>query len=120
MAEDLVKLEDKKRKEATKIWDRLQERGCCGFNNYTLEWKEKIPKSCCAQTEREDAGGEIKCKKVDVAHERPCRNFIEGANVQLMIVLALIALVNLYLATVTGLSTYRTFHYNEASQNAYS
>lgn len=105
--------------EATKIWDALQNRGCCGYQNATLEWKKGIPKSCCAQPETNNSS-KVVCKEVDQQHARTCLNLIESTSSSLLIVLTLIALVNLYLATVFGLNTLWTFHYNEANQNAYT
>lgn len=105
--------------EATQIWDNLQSRGCCGYQNYTTEWKDRIPKSCCAKPV-EAANGEQQCKEVDSDHQKSCLAIISSLDLYLLIVLALVALVNLYLATVTGISTYRTLNYNEASQSAYT
>jgi hypothetical protein len=103
---------------ATKIWDSLQNRGCCGLTNGTAEWKDKIPKSCCADPK--DESGEFKCKKVDENHQQGCLELIESTGMNLLIVLALIALVNLYLASISGISAYKTYNYSEASQNAYT
>lgn len=105
--------------EATRIWDNLQARGCCGYQNYTTEWKDRLPKSCCDKPV-EAANGEQQCKDADSAHQKSCSSIISSLDRYLLVVLALIALVNLYLATVTGVSTYRTFNYNEASQSAYT
>lgn len=105
--------------EATKIWDRLQARGCCGIHNSTTEWKDTIPKSCCSSGHVTD-NNMFKCKQVDSQHSRACIELIEASSVNLLIVLALIALVNFYVALITGVNTYRTFHYNEASQSAYT
>lgn len=82
-----------------------------------------MPKSCCAKADEQNK--EFVCMSPDEQHARPCIAIIESVsistkNLTLLLVLALIALVNLYLANVTGISAYRTFHYNEASQNAYS
>lgn len=105
--------------EATKIWDKLQERGCCGLYNATEEWKEGLPKSCCAKPQ-EDANNKITCKlPLESDHSQPCAVVIGSTSTHLLALLALIALANLYLAIITGVSTYRTFHYNEASQSAY-
>lgn len=105
---------------ATQIWDRLQQRGCCGFLNATEWQKEGLPKSCCQKSLVQPKDGFWKCPAVDEQHNRGCNEVIELTSVQLLTLLALAALVNLYLATVTGVTTYRTFHYNEASQNAYT
>lgn len=104
--------------EATKLWDKLQARGCCGFNNATSEWESgKFPKSCCSKP------GDVEnnlytCKLIDEEHNHPCRCVIESSSLNLLILLALIALVNLYLATITGVNAYRTCHYDEANQSA--
>lgn len=103
--------------KATEIWDKLQARGCCGINNATLEWREKIPKSCCAESKEE--GGKFTCKEIDTKHKDSCLELIRFSSLKLLLVLASIALVNLYLATVSGINAYRIFHYNEASQGAY-
>lgn len=104
---------------STKTWDFIQERGgCCGLRNYTAEWKDKLPKSCCSSPLQ--SGADFICQAVDLKHNRPCEEIIASTSLYFSIVVAFIALVNLYLATVTGISTYRTFHYNEASQNAYT
>lgn len=108
------------RAEATRIWDALQSRGCCGYQNATLEWQSGLPKSCCAEPITIDNGSKVVCKDIDQQHAKPCLYLIESTSLNLLIVLALIALVNLYLATVFGVNTYRTFHYNEANQNAYT
>lgn len=106
--------------EATQIWDKLQLRGCCGLLNATTEWqKTGYPKSCCSNP-MEMAENQLRCEGIDSNHSKPCIEVIGSTSLNLLIVLALIALVNLYLATVTGISAYRTFHYNEASQNAYT
>lgn len=105
--------------EATKLWDRLQSFGCCGLRNATLEWTNEKPKSCCAQP-IEDSKNQTVCKAIDQAHNKPCIKIIESLSMNVLFIVALIALANLYLATVSGVGTYRTFHYNEASQNAYS
>lgn len=107
---------------ATALWDDLQARGCCGISNYT-DWGPKLPKSCCSKPDEERE--EFVCKSVDERHKLPCIQVIETVtintkNFNFLLLLAFIALVNLYLANVTGISAYRTFHYNEASQNAYS
>ena len=104
--------------EATKIWDGLQSKGCCGFKNHT-DWKPKLPKSCC-DAPTKAPNGDYTCEQIDLRHKTPCAELIGASSRDLQFILALIALVSLYLATVTGVSTYRTFHYNEASQNAYS
>lgn len=104
--------------EATKLWDRLQLRGCCGIQNST-EWNP-LPKSCCNQDNRLIDGDKVTCKSIDASHERSCATLIESSNCNLMIVLGSIAIVNLYLAFVSGINAYRTFNYNEASQNAYT
>lgn len=104
--------------DATKIWDKLQARGCCGFRNSTKEWVPDLPKSCCSQPIEEN--GKFTCKAIDKAHAHPCSCIIGASANSLLYVLALIALVNLYLATVSGVNAYRTFHYNEASQSAYN
>lgn len=108
---------------ATKLWDELQQRGCCGFTNATIDWKDKLPKSCCLKPDSKD--GEYFCAALDDQHKLPCLQLIESyatstKNLSLLLVLALIALVNLYLANVSGISAYRTFNYDEASQNAYT
>lgn len=106
-------------KLATDMWDSLQERGCCGFKNATTEWgPQRLPKSCCCDPKEKN--GEYYCEKVDSWHDRPCIEVIEARSFNLLLTLAMIALVNLYLASVSGISALRTFHYNEASQNAYS
>lgn len=106
-------------KEATKIWDNLQARGCCGRTNATVEWQpNKIPKSCCARELLAEDG--LSCKIIDSGHQKGCLALIEATSLNLFIVLALIAVVSFYLAGVSGISTYRTFHYNEANQSAYS
>lgn len=114
------KLEKLSPSEATKIWDQLQARGpCCGLHNATIEWQpDRIPKSCCSQPV-EDSKGQMVCKSIDNEHNKPCACVIESASMNVLFLLALIAFASLYLATVSGVSTYRTFHYNEASQNAY-
>lgn len=104
--------------EATLMWDRLQARGCCGIVDGTLEWKSLIPKTCCSQPISDK--GDIHCKEIDANHKQGCLALIESASSSLFIVLALIALVNFYLALITSISAYRTFHYDEASQSAYS
>lgn len=103
--------------EATQLWDKLQKRGCCGFKNYT-EWSVTIPKSCCAEPIK--LNSVYACKEVDPAHRDPCIKLIGAPNFYLLILSAAVALVNLYLCTITGVSTYRTLNYNEASQSAYS
>ena len=77
-----------------------------------------ISNSCCSKPISQD--GKYKCSSIESYYARPCADLIGSAGMNLIIVLALIALVNLYLATVTGVSTYRTFHYDEASQSAYT
>lgn len=104
---------------ATKIWDSLQERGCCGFRNRTVEWPTKLPKSCCCEPV-EKAGEGWYCSAPDKINEKPCIEVIASKSFNLLIISALIALINLYLATITGMSAFRTLHYNEASQSAYS
>lgn len=108
--------------EATCIWDRLQARGCCGLINANDTWKEdEIPKSCCARSEvKADPPGKWRCEKPDSDHQRGCLELIGTTSLTLNIVLVLIALANLYLATVSVISTYKTFHYSEASQSAYT
>lgn len=101
-----------------RIWDRLQARGCCGIVNGTQEWiaeYKKLPKSCCTKLE-----GDNECHKVDAGHSQGCLALISSTDLNLLIVLALIAVVNFYLAVTTGINAYRTFHYDEASQSAYS
>lgn len=109
--------------DATKIWDSLQSRGCCGLRNAFVEWYldnvQSLPKSCCSSPTIKSRDIYV-CEKVDPYHDRACLNILRTPSLNLSIVLALIALVNLFLATVSGVSTYRTFHYSEASQNAYS
>lgn len=110
------------KQEATKVWDKLQSRGCCGLKNATEEWvvdnRLSLPKSCCSNAT--ESSGLFLCETVDSDHKRACMDIIQSPSINLSIILALIALVNLFLATVSGISTYRTFHYSEASQNAYS
>ena len=96
------------KKEATQIWDKLQARGCCGLRNATEDWKPKVPKSCCK--EPIEANGEFLCKQIDADHQQDCLTLIGSTSSNLYIVLALIALVNLYMATITGLSAYKTLH----------
>lgn len=104
------------REDATLIWDKLQSRGCCGFRNHT-EWNI-LPKSCCS-TPIEENGKQL-CREVDSIHQKACKDIFRSFDFYLLVLLALIALINLYLATVTGVSTYRTLSYNEASQSAYT
>lgn len=115
---DVGNNDDLDAKNATLIWDRLQARGCCGWLNSTNTWKTKIPKSCCSIPKLE--GDQQVCEKADEGHAAGCKILIESSSMYEMIVLALIALVSLYLAVVSAISTYRTFHYNEASQTAYN
>lgn len=108
------------KERATCMWDRLQARGCCGIGaSAETYWSKKLPKSCCAQPNTSDSG-ELTCAQVDKDHEKPCEQIINMTNMNLMIVLALVALVNLYLATVSGVNAYRTLHYDEANQGAYT
>lgn len=117
-----VRDEPLNKSEATRIWDSLQSRGCCGLKNATTEWmlngQHRMPKSCCSSPVKLNEF--YICEKVDSYHDRACLDILQAPNLNLTIVLALIALVNLFLATVSGVSTYRTFHYSEASQNAYA
>lgn len=103
---------------ATKLWDSLQARGCCGITNGTIEWKDKIPKSCCATPVNDTNFSH--CKEIDQAHQKGCLALIASTSLNLVIVLALIALVNFYLATISGINAYKTYSYSEASQNAYT
>jgi len=77
-----------------------------------------ISNSCCSKPISQDV--KFKCNSIESYYARPCADLIGSAGMNLLIVLALIALVNLYLDTVTGVSTYRTFHYDEASRSAYT
>lgn len=108
--------------EATKIWDSLQKRGCCGMRNGTSPWPDKIPKSCCNNsTSVINESGEISCNKTaGLDHQTSCQELIESTSMKLIIVLALIGLVNFYMAITAGVNAYRTFHYNEANQGAYT
>lgn len=104
---------------ATELWDKLQTRGCCGIRNATAEWPPNmVPKSCCDNPVTKDS--KMLCEKIDAAHNVGCLNIISRTSSNLLIVLSLIALVNFYLALVTSISAYRTFHYDEASQNVYT
>lgn len=106
--------------ESTQLWDKLQARGCCGFANYT-DWST-LPKSCCAHPVSAKPGEPDKwsCKEVDGGHEQPCEEFITNQQRHLPALLVILLLVQAYMAIVSGLNTYRLFHYNEANQNAYS
>lgn len=111
---------DEPKREATRKWDLLQSRGCCGFNS-TDEWNALgvgIPKSCCESPEHIDS--KYTCKKADDDHKRPCREVIELEQYKSIGVLAFIGLVNVYLAVISLIGAYRTLHYDEASQNAYN
>lgn len=101
---------------ATQIWDGLQARGCCGLKNETY-WEQKYPKSCCAKPIPSD--DEIRCEKTGV-YQEGCERLINSYELNRMIVLAFVALVNLYLATTSGISAYKTYDYAQANQNVLS
>ena len=107
--------------EATELWDKLQARGCCGIQTNSTWDPNQLPKSCCSEELRRntDKGGQI-CQMIDLKHQHGCLELIGKTSDTLKIVLILIALANLYLAIVSGISTYRTIHYSEASQSAYT
>lgn len=109
-------------KVATKIWDYLQSsKSCCGIENGQKEWKEvgerKIPKSCCSKPI--DSDNKRFCETVDPEHQRGCLD-LAGLPVEyLWLATVAIAIVNIFLAVVTGLSSYRLYHYDEANTNPY-
>lgn len=108
------------RSEATLVWDRLQGHGCCGLLNATATWKDKLPKSCCSNATLTGPPEQLICKELDEGHKQGCLQLISSTSTNLVLLLALLALTSLYTALVSGFSAYRTFHYNEANQNAYS
>lgn len=108
--------------EATDFWDRLQGLGCCGLSNST-DWQLKfgmLPKSCCAEYKLDINNRNYYCEKTDANHEFACNLKIDSLSSSVLIALALAALVNLGMATLTGVSTCKHFHYTEANQSAYS
>lgn len=106
--------------EATIKWDRLQDRGCCGLMDAATTWpQDKLPKSCCARDQVVNEKGEFLCKKIDDAHQLGCLKLIATTSWTLQIVLLMIAAVNLYLAVVSGIGTYKTIHYDQP-QGAYT
>ena len=117
-AADDTKPRDISPANATRIWDNLQARGCCGLENST-DWQPHVPKSCCAAPQK-DENNLTFCKQSDDYHKQGCLSLIGSTSMNLQIVLALIALVSFYLAIVSGISAYKTYSYSEASQNAYT
>lgn len=105
------------KENATKVWDFLQSRGCCGFNS-SDEWKTDLPKSCCSNPKAN--GSKYTCEKADEEHKRACKDVIDMERYKSIGLLAFIGLINLYLAVISLIGAYRTLHYDEASQNAYN
>ena len=106
--------------EATCVWDKLQALGCCGLDNATSTWPaNKLPKSCCANFAASPEG-ELRCERADEAHSCGCLALIGRTGTSVHLALALAALLSLYLCIVSSVSSYRKFHYSEASQSPYT